>query len=99
MARDTRFNDGPVCETAVVLADKGQVNMAPVPSKSSDIWMAFACPVILGTDLEGAGGKPRMIHFCDFGSAGNTWGEDSGYAVWLPRTLNAMGTEYKGYQP
>ena len=97
LARDARFNDGPLCEAAVVKADEDNVNLTPVSSKPANIWMAFTCPVVLGTDLEGSGGKPRPVRFCDFASAGNTWGEDSRYAVWLPRTINAMGTEYKGY--
>jgi DUF1680 family protein len=97
LARDTRFGDGPVGEAAVVQSKEGEVELVPVSSKPSNVWMAFTCKVILGTDLEGSGGRPRPVHFCDFASAGNTWGEDSRYAVWLPRTLNVMGTDYKGY--
>ncbi|HKK43126.1 MAG TPA: beta-L-arabinofuranosidase domain-containing protein [Bacteroidales bacterium] len=97
LARDTRFNDGALSEAAVVQSKGEELILAPDPDRPSGVWMAFTCPVVLGTDLEGPGGKPRAVHFCDFASAGNTWGEDSRYAVWLPRTLNAMGTDYKGY--
>ncbi len=97
LARDNRFNDGALCEAAVIKSKGDEVSMTPDPEKPSGVWMAFTCPVVLGTDLEGPGGKPRAVHFCDFASAGNTWGEDSRYTVWLPRTLNAMGTDYKGY--
>ena len=27
---------------------------------------------------------PSIIEFCDYASAGNTWGDDSSFRVWLP---------------
>jgi hypothetical protein len=35
-----------------------------------------------------AGGKRVMLRFCDYASAGHTWGEDSTLRVWLPQRLN-----------
>jgi len=97
LARDTRFNDGFIYESAVIKADKGKVSLAESANKPSDIWMSFTAPLILGTDLEGDFQNPRQINFCDFASAGNTWGEDSRYRVWIPTTLNVMKADYKAY--
>jgi len=96
-ARDTRFGDGFIYESAVVQEKNGSVVLLPSEKKPDNIWMAFTAPLVLGTDLEGEFRNPKQINFCDFASAGNTWGEDSRYKVWIPQTLNVMKTEYKGY--
>lgn len=97
LARDSRFNDGFIYESAVVKDQNGLVDLKPVPDKSDNIWMSFSAPLVLGTDLEGTFRNPVQVKFCDFASAGNTWGEDSRYKVWIPKTLNVMQTDYKGY--
>jgi hypothetical protein len=97
LARDTRFNDGFIYESAVVKGDKGKVNLLSSANKPADVWMSFTAPLVLGTDLEGDFQNPRQINFCDFASAGNTWGEDSRYRVWIPTTLNVMKADYKAY--
>jgi len=97
LARDTRFNDGFIYESAVVNGDKGKVNLLSSANKPADVWMSFTAPLVLGTDLEGDFQNPRQINFCDFASAGNTWGEDSRYRVWIPTTLNVMKADYKAY--
>jgi len=97
LARDTRFGDGVVCEAAVVKEKSGKVDLSPSQNKPAHIWMSFTAPLVLGTDLEGDFLKPHQVNFCDFASAGNTWGEDSRYAVWIPQTLNVMKKDYKGY--
>jgi uncharacterized protein len=97
LARDTRFGDGFIYESAVIKEKDGTVDLVASPDKPSDIWMSFTAPLVLGTDLEGEFRNPRQVHFCDFASAGNTWGEDSRYRVWIPRTLNVMNADYKSY--
>lgn len=97
LARDTRFNDGFIYESAVVSNDKGFVDVKQSSEKPSGIWMSFTAPLVLGTDLEGDFRNPKQVHFCDFASAGNTWGEDSRYKVWISRTLNVMNGEYRAY--
>jgi hypothetical protein len=59
--------------------------------------MSFTAPLVLGTDLEGEYRNPEQINFCDFASAGNTWGEDSLYRVWIQQTLNVMKSDYRTY--
>ena len=97
MARDSRFNDGFVDETAVIEQKDNRVELLPSTEKPEYIWMSFTAPLILGTDLEGEGRNPKQVHFCDFASAGNTWSRDSRYRVWIPQTLNVMNAVYKMY--
>lgn len=95
LARDSRFNDGFVDETSVIVSKDGFVELTPVETPAF-AWLAFTAPMILGTDLEGDR-TPRQIHFCDFASAGNTWDKLQRYRVWLPKTLNVMNSPYKPY--
>jgi hypothetical protein len=97
LARDTRFTDGFIYESAVVKDKGGTVDLKPSSMKPANIWMSFTAPLVPGTDLEGEFRNPKQISFCDFASAGNTWGEDSRYLVWIPQTVNVMGTDYKKY--
>src|ERR1035437_6389390 len=97
LARDTRFGDGFVYESAVVKEENGKVDLIPSMKKPANIWMSFTAPLVLGTNLEGDFRNPLQINFCDFASAGNTWGEDSRYRVWIPQTLNVMNADYKSY--
>jgi hypothetical protein len=97
LARDSRFPDGFVDESAIVQQNHSLVELVPDEKKPEHIWMSFTAPLVLGTDLEGEYRLPRQIHFCDFASAGNTWSSDSRYRVWIPQTLNVMQTDYKAY--
>ena len=97
LARDTRFRDGFIYDAAVIREEKGIVNLVPSAVNPAGVWMSFTAPLVLGTDLEGEFRNPKEINFCDFASAGNTWGEDSRYKVWIPRTLNVMKSDYKSY--
>jgi DUF1680 family protein len=97
LARDTRFDDGFIYESAVIQEKDGRVDLIPSLDKPDNIWMSFTAPLVLGTDLEGDLRNPKQVNFCDFASAGNTWGEDSRYRVWIPKTLNVMNGDYEGY--
>jgi len=97
LARDSRFGDGFVDETAIVQSKTNIVELLPSAEKPDHVWMSFTAPLVLGTDMEGDFRNPRQIHFCDFASAGNTWSPDSRYRVWIRQTLNVMNTVYKGY--
>jgi hypothetical protein len=97
LARDSRFKDGFIYESAVVKENSGKVDLIPSIKKPVNVWMSFTAPLVLGTNLEGDFRNPMQINFCDFASAGNTWGEDSRYRVWIPTTLNVMKTDYKSY--
>lgn len=97
LARDTRFADGFVDETAIVQSENGIVKLTPTQKIPNSIWMAFTAPLVLGTDLEGEFKNPQKINFCDFGSAGNTWEPGTRYRVWIPQTLNVMKMNYEKY--
>ncbi|HAQ18974.1 MAG TPA: hypothetical protein DCR40_07035 [Prolixibacteraceae bacterium] len=97
LARDSRFKDGFVDETAVVQQKNNLVELLPSAITPDHIWMAFTAPLVLGTDLEGEARNPKQVHFCDFASAGNTWSPDSRYRTWIRQTLNVMNAAYKAY--
>lgn len=97
LARDSRLGDGYVYESAVIRDNNGKVELLPSVKKPAGVWMTFTAPLVIGTDLEGEYRNPKQVTFCDFASAGNTWGEESRYKVWIPQTLNVMKTDYKSY--
>lgn len=97
LARDTRFGDGFVDETAQIIHSDNYVELTPSDNKLHGIWMSFTAPLILGTDLEGDARNPEKIHFSDFASAGNTWMNDVRYRVWLTETLNVRNEPYTPY--
>jgi DUF1680 family protein len=97
LARDSRFNDGFVDETAVVQNKDNFVELFQAAKTEDRIWMNFTAPLVLGTDLEGDGRNPKQIHFCDFASAGNTWDHKTRYRVWIKQTINVMDAVYKPY--
>lgn len=97
LARDSRFNDGFVDETAVIRNENGIVKLEPVTDKPENIWLAFTAPLVLGTDLEGEFRDAKPVHFCDFASAGNTWDANTRYKVWIRETLNVMKVDYRKY--
>lgn len=96
LARDSRYKDGDIDEASVIVKKGGYVELTPDPSAPSFAWMSFTAPMYLGTDLESKS-PAKQIHFCDFGSAGNTWDPGQRYRVWLPRTLHVMNEAYKQY--
>jgi uncharacterized protein len=97
LARDSRFADGDVDEAAVVSNQKNFVEIKVSDKKTENIWMAFTAPMVVGANLEGAARSPRAVHLCDFASAGNMWGENSRYRVWIKKTLNVMNMNYANY--
>ncbi len=97
LARDSRFEDGFVDETAVIQNKDNRVVLTSEEKKPNHVWMSFTAPLVLGTDLEGEGKNARQIHFCDFASAGDTWTYESRYRVWIKQTLNVMNAAYKPY--
>ncbi len=97
LARDTRFEDGFVDESAQVAHIDNYVELTPSSHKPKGLWMSFTAPLVLGTDLEGGARNPKPIHFCDFASAGNTWSSDVRYRVWITETLNVRNEPYESY--
>ena len=98
-ARDSRFADGFVDESAVIQKDEnGYVDAVPVTAEDSFCWLDLQVPMVLGANLEDDAEKAvRLIHFCDFASAGNDWDRNGRYRVWIPRTLHVMSEPYHRY--
>lgn len=97
LARDARFGDGAVDQPANKGEGQKPIQMRSVPSENKDIWLTFAIDLQTGTDFESEEGKPRAVKFCDFSSAGNTWGQDSLYRTWLRMPMNVMARPYMSY--
>lgn len=86
-ARDSRFNDGFVDESAVVASENGVIDNARVTAGPSFSWITLEIPVTVGANLEGTDAD-RYVKVCDFASAGNSWATDVRYRVWIPKTMN-----------
>jgi DUF1680 family protein len=97
LARDSRFNDGFVDEAAVIQQKMGIVDIQISDFKPEGVWLSFTVPVMLGTGIASTSEEPRQIHFCDFGSAGNTWDPETRYRVWLSEPLNVIKSKYEAY--
>lgn len=97
LARDSRFDDGFVDEAALIQHKNNMVDIQISDSKPDGIWLSFTAPIKLGTGISSTDDPPAHVHFCDFGSAGNSWDPKTRYRVWLPEPLNIMNYEYKEY--
>jgi len=95
LARDSRFDDGFVDESAAIQNKDGYVELNISDKKPEEVWMAFTAPVKLGTGTEALSNPPVQVHFCDFYSAGNTWDKSTRYRVWLPEPLDVTKTKSK----
>ncbi len=97
LSRDSRFEDGFVDEAALIQHDNGIVDLQVSDYKPKEVWMSFTAPLKLGTGVAATTDPASQIHFCDFGSAGNTWDKSTRYKVWIIEPINVMNTEYKSY--
>ncbi len=97
LARDSRFNDGFVDEAAVIQNKNSFVDLKVSDTKPRGVWLSFTAPLKLGTGIASTSEEPSQIHFCDFGSAGNSWDSNTCYRVWLPESLNIMNDKIESY--
>ncbi|MGN0201845.1 MAG: beta-L-arabinofuranosidase domain-containing protein [Candidatus Cryptobacteroides sp.] len=98
-ARDSRFADGYVDESAVISADgEGCIDAVPVVASDSFCWLDLQVPMVVGANLEDPEDSAvKLVHFCDFASAGNDWDKNGRYRVWIPKTLHVMSEPYHKY--
>ena len=89
LARDRRFGeltDEPVRRWE--FDPSKPVEIVPITPTVAGLWMEFAVTLPLGLQYQNpTTDRPSVVHFCDYASAGATWGRDSAYRVWLPREL------------
>ncbi len=97
LARDSRFQDGFVDEAAKIQNENNIVELQISDTKPYGVWLSFMASLKLGTGIASTSNPTSQIHFCDFGSAGNSWDENTRYKVWLPEPINVMKTEYEEY--
>ena len=88
LSRDARLG-GPEIESILrPVADKdGYINLEPVQSNNSEIWMAFKVPFVPESYKEG-GSEVVDVVLCDYSSAGNSNHGYPLFRVWLPQLIN-----------
>lgn len=78
LARDKRIDvSGLAHPVRFRSQNNGRIEAMLCPSRDDtrDMWATLRIPVI-------ADGVETNVYFCDYASAGNTWGADSEYQVW-----------------
>ena len=85
LARDARFGRGDISEVLARCANVDKPQIFRVRTQDDCFYATFAGLFMTGVHTKNAGEKyPSVIDFCDYASAGNTWGDDSSFRVWLP---------------
>ena len=89
LARDSRFADGDLDEVIArhpwIPEPMENLRFFPTRTTREDMYFTAVGLLTTGAHTKNAGEKyPSVIHFCDYGSAGNTWTDASAYRVWLP---------------
>ncbi len=76
LARDKRLDAGGIDSAVAIKANADGIVDAKLSSGTSlpNNWLVCDVPLADGTNLK----------MCDFSTAGNTWGDDSKYRVWMP---------------
>ena len=89
LARDCRFDDGDIGETIArhrwIPDPLKNLRLFPTRTRRDDMHFTAMGLLVTGAHTKNAGEKyPSVINFCDYGSAGNTWTDESSFRVWLP---------------
>jgi hypothetical protein len=88
LALDSRLSDQALESVIKPIADKeGYIELKPVETGHSDIWMTFKAPFMPESYLE-KGADPIWVQLCDYASAGNAKGGHPSFKVWLPQLLD-----------
>ena len=85
LARDARFGRGDISEVLAHWANVERPQIFRTRTRSNCFYATFMGLFPTGVHTKNAGERyPSVIEFCDYASAGNTWGDDSSFRVWLP---------------
>ena len=88
LARDTRFEDGPLDEPWRSDCAAQPPEFKPARSLDDDIWMTFAAVLPVAYHRENPEGLlGRAVRFCDYASAADLWRPDNACRVWFPVEL------------
>lgn len=90
LARDLRFGAADLAEPLQIGFDvSAPVPMTLLAAEHEGMWMEVGVTLPMGLHSESPEHRrPKMVKFCDFSSAGNTWQPDSAYRLWLPIELD-----------
>lgn len=85
LARDARFKHGDISEILARWNDVKNPRIFRTRTQCDSFYATFVGLMMTGVHTKNAGERyPAVIDFCDYASAGNTWGDDSSFRVWLP---------------
>ena len=85
LARDARFGRGDISEVLARWANVDKPQIFRTRTQDDCFYATFIGLFMTGVHTKNAGERyPSVIDFCDYASAGNTWGDDSSFRVWLP---------------
>jgi len=85
LARDRRFGRSDISEILARWADVKTPKIFRTRTMDDAFYATFAGLFMTGVHTKNPGEQyPAVIDFCDYASAGNTWGDDSAFRVWLP---------------
>lgn len=90
LARDARFEDGCVGETAFRPAsDGGFIDLEVNEDKPEGMYLSVSAKIILGANTEREYYEPKVIKLTNYASAGNTWDDESRFKIWFEEPLSA----------
>lgn len=89
LTRDARFKDGYVFEPVFFpeQSDRG-IDLNENIDVTKNVLLSYTLNLSLGTSSDIFHKQPRKINLCDFGSAGNTWDENSLFKVWFKEPID-----------
>jgi len=89
LARDARFKDGFVYEPALLpKLNDSSIELQENKNVPANMILSFTVNLSMGVSSDVFHTQPRTISLCDFGSAGNTWDENSLFKVWFEEPLD-----------
>ena len=90
LARDARFNDGCVGETAFRPAQNGELIDLDINKETPEgMFISVTANIILGANTEREYHEPSKVKLTNYASAGNTWNDHSRFKIWFEEPLSA----------
>lgn len=90
LARDARFKDGCVGETAFRPTSKENlINLTLNEIKPKEMLISVSANLILGANTEYEYFQPRPVKLTNYASAGNTWDDKSRFKIWFEEPISA----------
>lgn len=87
LARDARFEDDAIGENAYIKDKPQTIHLEKNNSTPENTWMSFSTALQFGS-FDQHYSDTRVVNFCDFATAGNNWGKQDKYVVWMDETFD-----------